>query len=104
VRGCAGTVLMGMTNANKVLFGAAHQPPVFIGTERWTLIMTTESKANDGTIQELFLNALKNNPNRLIVGEIKGVESKDILESALIERGGMVVSVMGFLDEFPSAS
>lgn len=45
------------------------------------------------TSHDLFVNALRMTPERLVVGEVRGVESKDVLEAGVTEPGGLMFTV-----------
>ncbi|POB12311.1 CpaF family protein [Sulfobacillus sp. hq2] len=52
-----------------------------------------DSAEPDVSIHALFVNALRMTPDRLIVGEVRGIEAKDVLEAAATEQGGMLFTV-----------
>lgn len=45
------------------------------------------------TIDELFRNALRQRPDRIIVGEIRGLEAFDLLQAAITAEGGVFSTV-----------
>lgn len=45
------------------------------------------------TINELFRNALRQRPDRIIVGEIRGMEAFDLLQAALTSEGGVFSTI-----------
>ena len=45
------------------------------------------------TIYELFRNALRQRPDRIIVGEIRGLEAFDLLQAAITAEGGVFSTV-----------
>ncbi|AEJ40855.1 hypothetical protein TPY_2695 [Sulfobacillus acidophilus TPY] len=45
------------------------------------------------SIHQLFLNALRMRPDRIIIGEVRGKEAKDVLEVGVTEAGGMLLTV-----------
>ncbi len=47
----------------------------------------------DVSLHALFVNALRMTPDRIIVGEIRGPETKDVLEAGVTEAGGMMLTV-----------
>jgi pilus assembly protein CpaF len=52
-----------------------------------------ESADVDVSLHALFVNALRMTPDRIIVGEIRGAETKDVLEAGVTEAGGMMLTV-----------
>ncbi len=52
-----------------------------------------ESADVDVSLHALFVNALRMTPDRIIVGEIRGPETKDVLEAGVTEAGGMMLTV-----------
>lgn len=52
-----------------------------------------DSAEADVSIHALFVNALRMTPDRLVVGEVRGIEAKDVLEAAATEQGGMLFTV-----------
>jgi len=45
------------------------------------------------TLQDLFRNALRQRPDRVLMGEVRGPEAFDLLELGLTETGGLLSSV-----------
>ena len=45
------------------------------------------------TVQDLFRNALRQRPDRVIMGEVRGPETFDLLELGLTEAGGVLSSI-----------
>ena len=45
------------------------------------------------TLDELFRNALRQRPDRIIVGEIRGIEAFDLLQAAITAEGGVLSTI-----------
>ncbi len=52
-----------------------------------------ESYEVDVSIHSLFVNSLRMTPDRLIVGEVRGQETKDVLEAGVTEANGLMFTV-----------
>lgn len=52
-----------------------------------------DSAEADVSIHALFKNALRMTPDRLIIGEVRGMEAKDILDASVTEQGGILFTV-----------
>ncbi|SMC01947.1 pilus assembly protein CpaF [Sulfobacillus thermosulfidooxidans DSM 9293] len=116
VRGRANIVIAGATNTGKTTILRAVARAAIPPTERIVTIedidelqlvdffpdavsMIGHEKSDadaadvDVSLHALFVNALRMTPDRIIVGEIRGAETKDVLEAGVTEAGGLLLTV-----------
>jgi len=105
----AGSTGSGKTTLLRALAHAALQDPqervvVLEDTEELRLrhphtVSLVAVRAGDGDqgvdvpLHDLFLNALRMRPDRLVVGEVRGVEALDAIEAAQAEHGGLLFTM-----------
>ncbi|WP_053958413.1 CpaF family protein [Sulfobacillus thermosulfidooxidans] len=116
VRGRANVIIAGATNTGKTTILRAVARAAIPLTERIVTIedidelqlvdffpeavsMIGHEKSDadaadvDVSLHALFVNALRMTPDRIIVGEIRGAETKDVLEAGVTEAGGLMLTV-----------
>ncbi len=56
-------------------------------------LTAAQMAAGEVTLQDMFRNALRMRPDRIIMGELRGAEAFDFIEAGLTETGGMMTTI-----------